>query len=148
MFVNIFQSFKEANKEIGDALNYAYPDNKLNVDCGRQALGKIEGVAKSLKIIMANKYDNEEKAEKEEEFRSIYSEFKPTDEQEAVKDSEEEAGYVMHWDALLTAYPDNILQSVDFYKKTGENAMHGALQGITGKVAVMNLVLNAIKVGE
>jgi hypothetical protein len=38
------------------------------------------------------------------------------------------------------------LQSVDFYKKVGENAMHGALQGITGKVAVMNLVLNALKV--
>ena len=118
MFVNIFQCFRDANKEISDALNCAYPDNKLSVECGRKALGKIEGVAKSLKIVMANKYENEEKAEKEEEFRSIYSEFEPTDEQEAVKESEEEARYVVHWDNLLTAYPDNLLQSIDFYKKS------------------------------
>lgn len=143
MFIDIFESFRKANAEISDALSYAYPDNKLDGGCGAKALCRIEGIAKSLQIIMQNKYESVEKAEQEEQFRSVYSEFEPTDEQQQVKDAEEELGYVVNWDSILTAYPNTILRSVDFWKKN-EGAMHAALQGITGKVDVMNLFLKAI----
>jgi len=145
VFVNIFECFRKTNDEILEALNYAYPDHKLNTVAGSAALNQIEGLAKSLKIVMQAKYDNVESAEKEEKFRSIYSKFEATDQQEDAKNEEEELGYVMNWDSIFEAYPNSIIKNIDFYKKTGDNAMHGVLQSITGKVEVMNLFLKAIK---
>lgn len=146
MFVNIFECFKKANAEISDALSYAYPDNKLNAEQGSEALHRIDGIVKSLKIVMENKYENLEKAQDEEKFRSVFSEFEATDEQQQMKDDEEEVGYVVNWDSVLAAYPNSIIKNIDFYKKVGNNAMHGVLQSITGKVEIMNLFLKAIKV--
>lgn len=148
MFVDVFECFKKSNNEISDAINTSYPENKLNTVNGAYSLNRIEGVAKSLRFLMESKYGNIEQAEKEEKFRSVFSSFTPSDEQAEMKDVEEELGYVVDWDSILLAYPKAIERTVSYYKKNGDAAMHAALQAIQGKVEVMNLLLNAIKVSS
>ena len=81
VFIDIFECFKKANKEIDGALSYAYPENRLNVMCGHQAMHRIEGIARSLKIVMENKIESE-KNKKEEEFRNVFEEGEERENQE------------------------------------------------------------------
>lgn len=141
MFIDVFECFKKANTEISDALRYAYPENMLNKAHGEQAMHRIDGIAKSLKIVMANKLEGE-KAEKEEEFRNVFSET--GEEHEKMQSDEEELEYLVNWNSILELYPDSLIKTFDFYKKTGDSALHACLQAITGKVEIMNLFLNAI----
>jgi hypothetical protein len=136
MFIDIFECFKKANKEIASALSYAYPENSLNAVCGHQAMHRIDGIARSLKIVMENKIESD-KNQKEEEFRNVFEE---NEEREA---QEQELEYVVNWNSILELYPEAIIGNVDFYKKNESN-LHGCLQNITGQIKTMNLFLNAI----
>lgn len=75
---------------IGSALSYAYPENSLNAAFGHQAMHRIEGVARSLKIVMENKIESE-KNQKEEEFRNVFEEG------EERENKEQELEYVVNW---------------------------------------------------
>lgn len=137
VFIDIFECFKKANKEIASALSYAYPENSLNAAQGHQAMHQIEGVVRSLKIVMENKIESE-KNKKEEKFRNVFEE---DDERE---NQEQELEYVVNWNSILELYPEGIIHTVDFYKKNKDSSLHGCLQNVTGQVKVMNLFLNAI----
>ena len=140
MFIDIFECFKKANIEIGSALSYAYPENNLNEARGHQAIHRIGGIARSLKIVMENKIESE-KNKKEEEFRNVFEEDDNDDDER--ENQEQELEYVLNWNSILELYPEAIINTVDFYKKS-EASLHSCLQNITGQLKIMNLFLNAI----
>lgn len=144
MLNNIAQAISEEYKK-------CYPANSLDENLGNDALSRIEGMAKAIKIF----WEETELVDTENSFRDIYSEFKPTADTSVEVDQKE----VVKQDfaqikKLASMLADRILSDVRWYREKKKNIeeenksnaykkssyleLHLALQVIKARLEMIN----------
>lgn len=147
MVIDVIGFFRDVNHTIRTAIIEAYPDNSLDKVCSIRSLNKIAGCVASLNSCLKNRIEKEEK--ENAKFRSLDSEWKPSDESRE-DNSQSNFGRLSSIDYFLVLNQFLITtdESLAFYKKLCDGAAHGQLQKLLGASEMLTAFLDSIDIDD